>query len=150
MTLADEEKKSLIIYRLKQTDEAVESAEILLANCKFAAAINRIYYAVFYSLMALALKSGFKTSKHLQLIGWFNKTYIRTGLISQDLGRILKNCYEYRKKADYDSFVKFEKIDIEVLLNEMNKFITSIKKYIETNYNGKNTRPDKNRQNPCL
>ncbi|GAB1454275.1 HEPN domain-containing protein [Draconibacterium sp.] len=131
MTLADEEKKSLIIYRLRQADEAADSAELLLANYKTAAAINRIYYAVFYCVMALALKSGFNTSKHLQLIGWFNKTYIRTGLIDQEFGRILKDCYEYRKKADYDSFVEFERIDVNLLLNEMKKFLSNIKNYIE-------------------
>jgi uncharacterized protein (UPF0332 family) len=131
MTLADEEKKSLIIYRLRQADEAADSAELLLANYKTAAAINRIYYAVFYCVMALALKPGFNTSKHLQLIGWFNKTYIRTGLIDQEFGRILKDCYEYRKKADYDSFVEFERIDVNLLLNEMKKFLSNIKNYIE-------------------
>lgn len=133
MTLADEEKQSLIIYRLNQADEAAESAELLKANYKIAAAINRIYYAVFYCVMALALKSGFNTSKHLQLIGWFNKTFIRTGAIDQDLGRILKDTYEYRKKADYDSFVEFEKMDVEVLFNEMKKFMATIKLFIETN-----------------
>jgi uncharacterized protein (UPF0332 family) len=133
MTLAEEEKLSLINYRLKQAYEAAESAELLIANNRSAAAINRIYYAVFYCVMALALKSGFKTSKHLQLIGWFNKTFIRTGLIDQDFGRILKDCYEYRKKADYDSFVEFEKIDVEVLFDEMKKFILAIKLFIEIN-----------------
>jgi uncharacterized protein (UPF0332 family) len=133
MTLAEEEKLSLINYRLKQAHEAAESAELLIANNRSAAAINRIYYAVFYCVMALALKSGFKTSKHLQLIGWFNKTFIRTGLIDQDFGRILKDCYEYRKKADYDSFVEFEKIDVEVLFDEMKKFILAIKLFIEIN-----------------
>jgi uncharacterized protein (UPF0332 family) len=131
MTLADEEKQSLIFYRLKQADEAADSAELLISNYKIAAAINRIYYAVFYCVMALALKYGFKTSKHLQLIGWFNKTFIRTGLIDHDFGRILKDCYEYRKKADYDSFVEFEKVDVEVLFDEMKKFISAIKLFIE-------------------
>lgn len=133
MTLADEEKLSLIIYRLKQADEAADSAELLIANNKTPAAINRIYYAVFYCVMALGLKTGFKSSKHLQLIGWFNKTFIRTGLIDQDFGRILKDSYEYRKKADYDSFVEFEKIDVEVLFVEMKKFMSSIKIFIERN-----------------
>ena len=69
----------------------------------------------------------------MQLIGWFNKTFIRTRLIDQDFGRILKDSYEYRKKADYDSFVEFEKIDVEVLFDEMKKFISAIKIFIEKN-----------------
>lgn len=69
----------------------------------------------------------------MQLIGWFNKTFIKTGIIDQDFGRIFRDSYEYRKKADYDSFVEFEKIDITILFDEMKNFVTTIKQFIEKN-----------------
>ena len=37
------------------------------------------------------------------------------------------------KKADYDSFVEFEKIDVDVLYDEMKEFTSAIKIFIETN-----------------
>lgn len=60
MTLANEEKQALIFYRLKQADESAEAAQLLMANNKTAAAINRIYYTIFYCVLALALKFGLK------------------------------------------------------------------------------------------
>ena len=39
-------------------------------------AVNRIYYGLYYAVTALAIKHRFETSKHLQLIGWFNKEFI--------------------------------------------------------------------------
>jgi uncharacterized protein (UPF0332 family) len=39
---------------------------------KYFAAMNRIYYGLFYVVNCLALIDGFTTSKHTQLIGYFN------------------------------------------------------------------------------
>jgi uncharacterized protein (UPF0332 family) len=72
----------LIQYRIGQAKETVEEADLLINNEKFRAAVNRIYYGMFYSLLALALKYEFQTSKHQQLIGWFNKNFIHPGLLS--------------------------------------------------------------------
>lgn len=70
----------LINYRLKLSDETIEEAELLIQNGKLRGAINRIYYAIFYSVSALGLKYNFQTSKHEQLIGWFNHEFIKTGM----------------------------------------------------------------------
>ncbi len=74
MTLSDEDRKQMIKYRLEQAKETIDVVDLLITNNKLAAAINRIYYGIFYSLLALGLKYRFETSKHLQLIGWFTKS----------------------------------------------------------------------------
>jgi uncharacterized protein (UPF0332 family) len=130
MTISEQERKALIQYRLEQARNSADDAALLMKNEKIPASINRIYYAVFYCVLALALKEGFKTSKHMQLIGWFNKTFIATGKIENDYGRILRDCYEYRKSADYDTFVNFNRTDIDLLFNEMKSFINEIERFI--------------------
>ena len=62
-----EQRHSLILYRLEQAKETIEEAGIMIENEKFRAAINRIYYGIFYALLALGLKYQFETSKHGQL-----------------------------------------------------------------------------------
>jgi len=130
MTLSDNERKALIEYRIKQAFESAEVAEFLYKNEKLAASINRIYYSVFYSLLALAIQFGFKTSKHPQLHGWFNKNFIATGKIEREFGRILRDTYEYRLSADYDVYVKYPEEDMELLLSEMKAFINRIEKFL--------------------
>jgi len=76
MTLADTERETLIRHYFKKAQTAVENTDFLIINEKYSLAINQCYYGIFYMLSALALRDGFKTSKHEQLIGWFNKTYI--------------------------------------------------------------------------
>lgn len=51
---------------------------------------------MFYCLNSLALKYNFQSSKHLQLIGWFNKTFIKTGLIENKFGKILRDAFKNR------------------------------------------------------
>ncbi len=133
MTISEQEREALIQYRLEQAQNSANDAELLMKNEKIPAAINRIYYAVFYCVLALALKEGYKTSKHMQLIGWFNKTFIATGKIENDYGRILRDCYEYRKSADYDTFVNFNRTDIDLLFNEMKSFLKKMEQFINCN-----------------
>ena len=56
-----------------KADKALESALILINNRDIDAAFNRIYYSIFYSVLARGYKNNFISSKHRQLMGWFNK-----------------------------------------------------------------------------
>ena len=129
MTLDENKKYELIKIRIQQASDTASDAELLLSFNKIPAAVNRIYYAVFYCLLAFAIDRNFKTSKHLQLIGWFNKTFISTKLIDSNFGRIIRNCYEYRKSADYDAFVVIEPADVQQLFDEMQSFLKMVRDY---------------------
>ncbi|MCL5028769.1 MAG: HEPN domain-containing protein [Bacteroidetes bacterium] len=76
MTLSDKDRSALIKYRIEQADETIADVELLIENNRFRSAINRIYYGMFYSLLALALEYKFESSKHAQIIGWFNKNFV--------------------------------------------------------------------------
>ena len=129
--ISENDRESLIDYRLKQALETVELAKFLVMSEKLIIAVNRIYYGMYYALTALALKNKFETSKHGQLIGWFNKEYISTKRLDSKYGKILRNAYQNRTKGDYDAFVNFSKIEVEYMLSEMADFIEEIKRLLE-------------------
>jgi uncharacterized protein (UPF0332 family) len=130
MTIEEQTRDDLIKYRLEQARDTIEVVELLIKNDKLSSAINRIYYGMFYSLLALALQFNFETSKHQQLIGWFNKEFIRTGLIEKEFGRILRDAFENRTSGDYDSFVIFEQAEVLLLFSDMKSFIEQIEVFI--------------------
>ena len=130
MTLKDEDREILIKYRLEQARDTEKVIDLLIANNELSTAVNRIYYSMFYSLLALALKYKFETSKHEQLIGWFNKNFIHAGKINAKYGKILNNAYKNRKKGDYDAFVSFDIEDVKLMKSEMMNFIDVIEKAI--------------------
>ncbi|MFO7791320.1 MAG: HEPN domain-containing protein [Bacteroidales bacterium] len=75
MTIESEDRNNLIKYRIEQAEDTIEDVRLLIENNRLPAAVNRIYYGMFYSLLALGLKNKFETSKHPKLIGWFNKNF---------------------------------------------------------------------------
>ena len=73
MSLDGYERTELIRYRLDEARDSIEDVQLLIDNDRWRAAVNRIYYGMFYSLLALGIAYKFETSKHQQLLGWFNK-----------------------------------------------------------------------------
>jgi len=126
----ENDRRSLVDYRLRQATDTIELANFLAANGKYVIAVNRIYYGMYYALTALALKNGFETSKHGQLIGWFNKEYIASKKIELRFGKILRIAYHNRTKGDYDAFIDFSRNEVDLMLVEMNDFIHEIKKLL--------------------
>ena len=130
MRLDDNQRIELIKYRLREATETIQDVQLLLDNDRLRAAINRIYYGMFYSLLELGLAYEFETSKHQQLIGWFNKNFINEGLIETKYGKMINKASNRRTQGDYDSFVDFEKVIILEMFEEMKEFIFSIEQFI--------------------
>lgn len=130
MTIDSSNRRELIRHRLEQANETIEDVRILIENNRFRAAVNRIYYGMFYSLLALGIKSDFETSKHAQLIGWFNKSFINEGLIDPKYGKIINKAFNRRTKGDYDIYIDFDKDTVTEMHTEMQDFIDKIKQYI--------------------
>jgi uncharacterized protein (UPF0332 family) len=123
----DEKLRSeLIRYRLDEAIDTKKDVELLISNDRLRAAVNRIYYGMFYALLALGLKFGFETSKHQQLIGWFNKNFINAGLVNPKFGGIINKAFNGRTKGDYDSYVEFKKEIVIEMFEEMKDFINEI------------------------
>lgn len=133
MTLEEKDRQNLIGYRLQQAKETMDDVQLLINNKRFRSAINRIYYGMFYALLALGSANRFETSKHAQLIGWFNRNFIYEGKIDARFGRIINKAFNRRTKGDYDTFVEFEEEIVIEMYAEMNVFIGEIESYIRKN-----------------
>ena len=131
MTIENNDRDSLIKYRLKQADETISDVQLLIDNNRLRSAVNRIYYGMFYSLLALGIANRFETSKHAQLIGWFNKTFINEGLIDAKYGKMINKAFNRRTKGDYDSYIEFEKEIVAEMFSEMKEFTAAIKLYLK-------------------
>jgi uncharacterized protein (UPF0332 family) len=131
MSIEDKDRLELIQYRLDEAKDTQTDVALLIAHDRLRAAINRIYYGMFYALLALGLKYNFETSKHLQLLGWFNKNFIHEGLIDTKYGKIINKAYNRRTKGDYDSYVEFDIDMINEMFVEMRDFINIIDEFIK-------------------
>jgi uncharacterized protein (UPF0332 family) len=131
--IKDNDRQILIDYRLEQARETIKLSGFLIDSNQLNVAVNRIYYGMFYVVSALAIKNKFETSKHGQLIGWFNKEFITTGILQPKYGKILRNAFQNRTKGDYDAFITFDREEVMEMHIEMIDFIDSIEELIRQN-----------------
>ncbi|GBD89164.1 HEPN domain protein [bacterium BMS3Abin03] len=120
MTSKDD-NRLLIEYRLKQAQETILEVEKLINENLLKVAVNRIYYGIYYSLCSLALKYDFRTSKHLQLIGRFNRTFVKEKKVSSRYGKILRKSFRNRTEGDYTPYVEFNEEEVKVMFSEMKR-----------------------------
>jgi len=85
---------------------------------------------MYYAMLALSLIRDFKTSKHQQLIGWFNKSFVHSGVFPKNFTTIVKRAFDARMDADYEVDQVPSDSDIETLLDEMRIFIGALKDWI--------------------
>jgi uncharacterized protein (UPF0332 family) len=128
-------KPDLIALRLNQAKDTIDDVGFLIQNDRLIIAINRIYYGMFYALLALAIQYDFKTSKHAQLIGWFNKEFIKTGKIGIRFSKIIQSAFSARTDGDYGIFFEFSKEDTNTLFEEMKEFIDEVERFLNADLN---------------
>lgn len=129
--ISDSERKTLIKYRIEQAYRAIKEVEIQIDNNLLNIAVNRIYYGMFYMLSSLALRYKFKTSKHGQLIGWFNKNFVKEKTIEQKYFKIIQNAFDNRSEGDYEPFVEFKKEQVFEMFEDMKDFISTVESFIK-------------------
>ena len=133
MSIEEQDRYDLIKYRLTEAKDTQTDVELLIAHDRLRAAVNRAYYSMFYSLMALGLKYEFETSKHAQLIGWFNKKFIHEGLIDPKFNKIIAKAFNRRTKGDYDSYIEFDRDTVLEMCEEMKEFNLEIERLVNQN-----------------
>ena len=65
--------EALVKYSIEQAEESLEAAKVLLAQKVERQSVNRAYYAMFYSVLALLATRKQETSKHSGAISLFDK-----------------------------------------------------------------------------
>ncbi len=123
-------KKDLIEYRLNRAKDTLDDARILAEKSKWNSTINRLYYSAYYAVTALLLKLDLSTTTHNGVKSNFSEHFIKTGLISKDLGKIYSQLFTWRQKGDYDDLFYFEKDKVEPYFKPVKELIDIVEKII--------------------
>jgi hypothetical protein len=128
----DEKRKTLAEYRLRQAKESLEEARYLFSGEKSLRSVaNRIYYGMFYAVLALMIYESYTSSKHSGVLAYFNKRFVKGGIFSESLGRVLNKAFELRQRGDYREYFELSKDQVEPLLDEAEQFVAAIRKYLD-------------------
>ena len=135
--MKDEEIALLIKYRLEQAQTSLEDAKFLLdGNRSPQAIVNRAYYAMFYSTIALLQKIGKVPSKHSGVISLFDTEFVLKGVFPKELSRDLHKGFELRQVSDYKTFKPISREKAEETLIKARHFVEVVNKYVEETTEG--------------
>jgi len=118
--------ENLIKYRTSRSLETLKEADLLIQNEFWNASINRIYYACYYAVSALLLKTNIETNSHKVIRQQFGLHFIQTGLVSKEDGRLFSDLFDRRQTGDYDDFIFYEEETAKIFFNEAKGFILRI------------------------
>lgn len=121
----------LVNYKIEKANSTFSEVQSHIENKYLSTAMNRIYYSAFYLVSALALLDNFSTSKHKQLIGFFNREYVKTKLIDERIAHFLDDAYDNRIISDYHDFSYLTKSDIEKYYDRLKVFMDKVKILID-------------------
>lgn len=130
----DEKKKSLALHRLQQAAESLQEAQYLFVGGQsLRSVVNRIYYGMFYAVLALLIYEPYTSSKHSGVLAYFNKHFVKGGLLPDAMGRSLNKAFELRQRGDYREYFELIKDQVEPLLDEAAQFVASIRTHLNKN-----------------
>lgn len=123
---SNERTADLVRYRMQNSKEKLGSAKILLENSKFKDSISRSYYAMFTAARALLATKHLDSSKHTGVVSLFNQHFVKTGIVTKELGRMLMKGKDLRQDGDYKDFVETSMEEAQEQYNNAEKFIEQI------------------------
>ena len=130
----EEEKKTLALYRIQQAEESLDEAQYLFDGDKSPrSVINRAYYSMFYSILALLIFEPYSSSKHSGVLSYFNRHFIKNGRISKDIGRAVNKAFDVRQRGDYREQVIYTREQVEPFIDWAGKLIAAVKDFLKNN-----------------
>ena len=133
MGLTEDEKNTIIKYRLGRAKETLIDVDISVQNERWNNAANRLYYACFYAAIALLLKDGYETRTHNGVRTVLGLHYVKTGIISKELNKVYRRMFDIRQTGDYDDLIMITENKVLPLLEPAKQFIEKIEKLINEN-----------------
>ena len=125
--MTGENRRANIAADVTRGQEALESAELLLAAGKLADAVARAYYAIHHLARALLLTRDVEVRSHEALRGQFGLHFIRSGKLDARFGKLLAQVQRFREIADYESTFTFSHDHAEEEVRASREFVAAAK-----------------------
>lgn len=121
----------LALYRFQKAEEKLLAAKKLLEASLLGDSIGRSYYAIFTSARSLLALLKLDSSKHSGVISFFNRYWIKTGLLPKSCSAIITDAKRSRETSDYGDYAEFTKEEAEVQIRQAEKFLKITRKVFD-------------------
>jgi len=120
----------IVRYWFDNAEESLLSAQDELRAGRLSFAVNRIYYACFYAVSGVLMAENLRFKKHSGVRASFHQHLVKTGKVSQDLGKFYDELFEARQRGDYFEMVFFDHVQVENWLAQAKEFVQRISRLV--------------------
>ena len=126
----DNRQIDLSKYRIQESKDSLIVAENCLNDGFYKDAINRSYYSAFYAIKAILALDTVDFKRHKDVVAYFKKEYVATGIFQREIGRRLGILKQLREKSEYDDFYIASKEKAEEQLETTKIILSSVEGYL--------------------
>ncbi len=116
---------------MSKASESLHAATVLLDAGHPDFAASRAYYAMFYAAQAMLLTRDERRSKHSGVIAAFGELVAKTGIMTTDSFRWLREAFDERNLCDY-AFVRIERRRAEEIISAAERFVAEVEGKVGT------------------
>jgi len=82
---------------------------------------------MYHAASALLVQKGITTKTHRGLITQFSKEFVKTGLVSEELGDAFMDTFDARQESTYDVDVVFGEEGVREIIDKAREFVAKAK-----------------------
>ncbi len=127
-----QDRQDLVEYRIVKARETFNEVSLHIENELWSTAVNRLYYACYYAVIALLISKEINATTHSGVRQMFGLHFVKTGKIEKELGKLYSDIFDMRQSGDYEDYVEFTKDDVLDLLIPADNLIISIENVLKT------------------
>ncbi len=132
-----EERQHLSAYRLEKAKMVLIQAELLLNNRQYDGSVNRSYYAIFTAVRAILALVEFDSQTHRGVISFFDRYFVKTGLLEKSFSKIVHEAFDSRQDSDYEDFYHPSEAEAQAQYEHAAQFLQEITRKHELFIQGK-------------
>ena len=120
----------MIDLRLEQAGESFVEARLLVDTGMRLGAMDRIYFTMFYCACALLATREFGPSREGGVAAKFQREFVKTGLIPQEIGHRFQRATQMHHEADLGAHAPPDTERLRQLLADAESFLTTTKLFL--------------------
>jgi uncharacterized protein (UPF0332 family) len=128
-----QDREELVKYRIERAEATLSEVDLHVENGLWSTAVNRLYYACYYAVIALLVKHEISTQTHAGVRQMFGLHFVKSGLINRELAKFYTDIFDKRQTGDYDDFVDFTKDEVISLIEPAKQLIQEIESLLKDN-----------------
>ncbi len=114
----------------RRARQSLKAASLLLSEAFYEDAVSKAYYACFHIARAVLLHKEIVPHSHRSVISLFGLHFVKGGIVSGTLGRVLAQEFEDRLTSDYDVEIDIEEAVARQRLSDAEHFVRQMERWL--------------------